>query len=170
MDGWEKVGRAEGTKQVVDIVSINETLLNSELAAEYNGKFLSIFLSSLSRLFLNLPVFRNHNWISLASLATEWTKVIHSLLQVVLHIWLLVSYFGLPDFIQTFCFKLSLYCLCGSQLSGWHTKAEMFICHLHQWPNQAPNWQVAVEMQWEVRKVGFVLTSSMHGASRLLRK
>jgi hypothetical protein len=64
-------GRIEGAQQVVDIVSISETLLNSELAAEYNGEFLSIVVLSLSGLFLHLLLFRNYNCIALASLATE---------------------------------------------------------------------------------------------------
>jgi hypothetical protein len=67
----KREGGIEGTEQVVDIVSINGTLLNSELAAEYNGKFLLIALSSLSRLFLHSLLFQNYNCIALASLATE---------------------------------------------------------------------------------------------------
>jgi len=69
--GKGKGGGLERIEQVVDIVSINGTLLNSELAAEYNGKFLLIAPSSLSRLFLHSLLFRNYNCIALASLATE---------------------------------------------------------------------------------------------------
>jgi len=55
-------GGIEGTEQVVEVVSINGTLLNSELAAEYNGKFLLIAPSSLSRLFLHSLLFRKYTY------------------------------------------------------------------------------------------------------------
>jgi hypothetical protein len=44
----KKSGGGGGGDSTVDVVTVNETLLDSELTAEYSRNFLSIFLSCLS--------------------------------------------------------------------------------------------------------------------------